>query len=239
MKNYNEMAESVLSRRDEYVAERKRRTKKMTNIISCLCICALLCVGVFNGNQITTDDTLDVVVQNYQENKFEEDKESAGNGEDINSVQNSEDIPADKDGAYKENINSSDLKQGTSSFFGGSYTNTNGQFVVVLTIDTAENRIAICKELGISQNSTVFEVGAYTLEYLTELQNKISSAMTDKKIPFVTSSGVYEDINRIKVSVTTNNEVDLAKVLALDTIGGAIVIEEMTGVVTEDLAVKE
>ena len=63
--------------------------------------------------------------------------------------------------------------------------------------------------------------------------------MTNKELPFVTSSGVYETINRIKVRVTTDNEADLEKVLALDTIGGAIVIERSTGAITKDLAIAE
>ena len=146
---------------------------------------------------------------------------------------------ADKNGSYSESVNSNDLAEGTKAFFGGSYTDTIGKFVVVLTVDTAENRTAICKELGVSESTTVFEVGTYTLEYLTELQSKISSAMTNKELPFVTSSGVYETINRIKVRVTTDNEADLAKVLALDTIGGAIVIERSTGAITKDLAIAE
>ena len=49
--------------------------------------------------------------------------------------------------------------------------------------------------------------------------------MINKELPFVVSSGVYENLNRIIVGVTTNNEDDIAKVLALDTIGGAIQIE--------------
>ena len=53
------------------------------------------------------------------------------------------------------------------------------------------------------------------------------------------SSAVDEIDNRIKVNITTNNEADLAKVLALDTIGGAIVIECSAGIAKEDLAVAE
>lgn len=138
---------------------------------------------------------------------------------------------------YYHNENSNDLKQGITSFFGGSYTDSNGKFVVVLTDITTENRTAICKELGINESTTVFEVGAYTLEYLTELQSRISSAMTNKELPFVTSSIVDEFCNRIKVRVTTDNEIDLEKVLTLDTIGGAIVIERSAGATLEDLAV--
>lgn len=234
MKNYNEMAESVFERRDKYNAERRmamsKFKKSMTGAVCC-CLVALLGVGVFNGNQIVPND---IPVQEHLESK-----EEVGNGQVVNPVQNVEDVPADKDGDYNENISSNDLKQGTATFFGGSYTDTNGKFVVVLTADTAENRTAICKELGVNESTTVFEVGAYTLEYLTELQNKISSAMTNKELPFVTSSAVDEIDNRIKVSVTTDNEADLAKVLALDTIGGAVVIERSTGIATEDLAVAE
>lgn len=234
MKNYNEMAESVFERRDKYNAERRmamcKFKKSMTGAVCC-CLVALLGVGVFNGNQIVPND---IPVQEHLESK-----EEVGNGQVVNPVQNVEDVPADKDGDYNENISSNDLKQGTATFFGGSYTDTNGKFVVVLTADTAENRTAICKELGVNESTTVFEVGAYTLEYLTELQNKISSAMTNKELPFVTSSAVDEIDNRIKVSVTTDNEADLAKVLALDTIGGAIVIERSAGIAKEDLAVAE
>lgn len=234
MKNYNEMAESVFERRDKYNAERRmamsKFKKSMTGAVCC-CLVALLGVGVFNGNQIVPND---IPVQEHLESK-----EEVGNGQVVNPVQNVEDVPADKDGDYNENISSNDLKQGTATFFGGSYTDTNGKFVVVLTADTAKNRTAICKELGVNESTTVFEVGAYTLEYLTELQNKISSAMTNKELPFVTSSAVDEIDNRIKVSVTTDNEADLAKVLALDTIGGAIVIERSAGIATEDLAVAE
>ena len=107
----------------------------------------------------------------------------------------------------------------------------------MLTDITTENRTAICKELGINESTTVFEVGEYTLEYLTELQSRISSAMTNKELPFVTSSIVDEFCNRIKVRVTTDNEIDLEKVLTLDTIGGAIVIERSAGATLEDLAV--
>lgn len=240
MKNCDEMVNSLLERRDKYNAERRMAMNKfkkgMTGAVCC-CLVALLGVGVFNGNQITTNDTPNIGIQDYTENKPEAGKEEVGNEQINNNTQTVEDIPADANGSYNESVNSNDLAKETAAFFGGSYTDTNGNFVVVLTVDTAENRIAICKELGINESTTVFEVGTYTLEYLTELQSKISSGMVNKEFPFVTSSGVYETINRIKIRVTTDNEADLAKVLALDTIGGAIVIERSTGVVTEDLVI--
>ena len=54
-----------------------------------------------------------------------------------------EDVPADNKGEYNEEVNSSDLTKDTSEFFGGSYTDANGKFVIVLTEDTPANRTAI------------------------------------------------------------------------------------------------
>lgn len=159
--------------------------------------------------------------------------------EDTNVSNNEiiEDAPADANGEYNEEIKSSELTQNTSDFFGGSYTDTNGRFVIVLTIDTPENREAICKELGRSENDTTFVTGKYTLAYLTELQEKITNAMINKELPFVVSSGVYEMSNCIIISVTTNDETELAKVYELDTVGGAIKVEYSSGAGTENLEI--
>ena len=117
----------------------------------------------------------------------------------------------------------------------GVYTDANGKFVIVLTEDTPANRTAICKELGRSESNTTFVKGTYTLAYLTELQEKITNAMVNKEIPFVVTSGVYETTNNIIIRVTTNDEAELAKVYALDTIGGAIKVEFSAGAVVEEL----
>ena len=58
---------------------------------------------------------------------------------------------------------------------------------------------------------------AYNLSYLTELQNRISGAMTKGELPFVESE------NKIEVVVNTNDEAQLVKVLQLDETGGAII----------------
>ena len=52
--------------------------------------------------------------------------------------------------------------------------------------------------------------------------------MIDKEFTFIALSAVMEDSNNIKVTVTSNNESDLNKIKALDTIGGAIDIEYNT-----------
>lgn len=165
-------------------------------------------------------------------------KEESANSEDIiQESKNTEfkDLPSDTDGEYNEEVNSNDLTKETSDFFGGSYTDTDGKFVIILTEDTPENRTAICKELGRSESNTTFAKGTYTLAYLTELQTKITNAMVNKEIPFVVSSGVYEMTNNIVVGVTTNDETELAKLYAIDTIGGAIKVEFSDGAGTEDV----
>ena len=64
-----------------------------------------------------------------------------------------------------------------------------------------------------------------TLEYITELQAKVSAAMSNGDLPFVSSSAVYENPYRLHVVVTSTAETDLSKLEAFDTIGGALEIE--------------
>ena len=51
MKSYNEMAESVLNRRDKYIVERRKQMKKLTTAISCVCLCVLVGVGARQGGR--------------------------------------------------------------------------------------------------------------------------------------------------------------------------------------------
>lgn len=64
-----------------------------------------------------------------------------------------------------------------------------------------------------------------TLEAITGLQNRISNAMINRELPFVSSSAVYENPYRLHIVVTSDSEEDLAKLKAFDTIGGALEIE--------------
>lgn len=157
---------------------------------------------------------------------------SESNPDEISSTA-SEDTPADRNNEYLEAVNSSDLSKTSSEYFGGSYLDDAGHFVIVLTEDTPEHRSSICRELNREEGNTVFVPGTYTLEYLTAVQEAISTAMSNKELPFVTASGLYETQNRIIVSVTTTDESDLAKVYAFDTIGGAIMIENSSGATTD------
>lgn len=113
--------------------------------------------------------------------------------------------------------------------FGGSYTDDQGQFVILLTVDTPQNRTALCNQLGISEAAVSFASASYTLSYLTELQTSISDGMVSNELSFIAVSSVREDINRIHVLVTSDDEADLDKLKALDTLGGALEIEYAAG----------
>ena len=106
----------------------------------------------------------------------------------------------------------------------------------MLTVDTPETRRAVCQALGVAEVSTRFVPGDYSLAYLTQVQERIGSAMQRGDLPFVTASGVYEPLNRIKVNVTTEKQEDLEKLRALDPLGGALVIEEAGERAMEDVA---
>lgn len=150
-----------------------------------------------------------------------------------------EDIPADGTGEYHEEVKSGDLSKDISAIYGGSYSDAKGKLTVILTEDTPENRAAVCKRLGRSVDKTAFVTGKYTLAYLTELEGAITQGMINKEFPFVVVAGVHEMENCIIISVTTDDESLLAKVYALDTIGGAIKTERAGSVDMEILPVLE
>ncbi len=138
------------------------------------------------------------------------------------------DPPADVSGtplAYA--VNPYDLSSEASAVFGGSYLDESGNFVVVLTDDTPENRTLICRELNRNETTVTFKTGTYTLLYLTELQNKISNGMANNELTGVVSSSVMESSNNIRASVLLDNEETIEKLHALDTQGGAIDIKEL------------
>ena len=238
---------------NQYIKEAYMKNKRKNNIpwvkfgsIAACFVLLVLCIPMITNLSPIENDNAPTVESSPIENnnKFEDlqnNKEESANIQESEDTETSDtttpDAPADSNGEYNEEVNSSDLTKDTSEFFGGSYTDANGKFVIVLTEDTPANRAAICRELGRSESNTSFVKGTYTLAYLTELQKKITNAMVNKEIPFVVSSGVYEMTNNIVVGVTTNDETELAKLYALDTIGGAIKVKYSSGTGTEDLEI--
>ena len=96
--------------------------------------------------------------------------------------------------AKDEDINVKEPVENSSTdypnYYAGRYVDNQGNNVVLLKVDTKENRQKICTLLGITESKTKFEVAKYSYEYLTELQNKIGTKMIEKELPFVTSSSI-------------------------------------------------
>ncbi len=125
-------------------------------------------------------------------------------------------------------------------YYAGKYVDNNGNNVVLLCKDNEVNRKEICSLLGITEGKTIFKTAKYSYNYLTDLQSKVSKKMIDKEFTFVTTSAVMEDNNNIKVTVISSNESDLNKIKELDTIGGAIDIEQNTNSsVNKDLLIEK
>lgn len=146
--------------------------------------------------------------------------------QDINNSENGIFIPYEIPAAgFAEAVNPDILSERLLDVFCGSYLDKNGEYVILITEDTEEIRNAILAATGRKSDNTVFKIAKYTMTYLTELQEKISDAMVNNELPFVTSSGVYDNKNRIIVTVNTEDESEYSKIYAFDTIGGAIEIE--------------
>lgn len=153
-----------------------------------------------------------------------------------------EDVPVVFNGIYYEAVEPSDLSFDLSKIYGGAYYNDNGEYVVILTEDTPKNRESAASELGITLEHVIFETGTYTLAYLMDLQEEISLAMQHREIPFVISSALYESKNRIGICIDVTNidqnrleEEYLPQIYALDSLGGAIEVELVSGTPMREL----
>lgn len=71
---------------------------------------------------------------------------------------------------------------------------------------------------------TYQEAREYSAE-LTDLQNRISEAMMNKELPFVISSAIYENPDRVHVRVNTTDEDLIAKLREFDVTGKLLEIE--------------
>lgn len=91
---------------------------------------------------------------------------------------------------------------------------------------TGQNKESEGKETQDSpvDEETYQEAREYSVE-LTDLQNRISQAMMNHELPFVTSSAIYENPDRIHVCVNTTNEDLIAKLQAFDPTGKLLEIE--------------
>lgn len=256
MKNYEEMAESVLERRDRYVADRKRKMRKAASAaagaVFGFCLIAVLGTGVWYAGILNHDqDISDGQPEDAVSDGFPYTAAGAGAGESLpggatvgDNIDNGTDHkkemqqlagkeigetdPLDTDigtGVDKpvvQNAGSTGALTAYEAVWGGSYPNEAGQWVVLLTENTAENREKVFQlNPTLNESNTVFEEAAFSYSYLVNLMESLSKA----DLPSVVSSiGFREERNRIAVYLKADDASAVAEILAYDTIGGAIEI---------------
>ena len=180
-------------------------------------------ISQYNNNYMVTFEfnniNYDIETENITENELSELLQSI-----LTENTNKNILVEDKDVGIKEQPNEN-VNAVYPDYYSGKYIDNNGNNVILLCEDNEANRKEICSLLGITESKTTFKTAQYSYNYLIEVQNKISKAMQNKELTFVTTSAVMEDNNNIKVTVISNNESDLKKIKALDTIGGAIEIQ--------------
>ena len=134
-----------------------------------------------------------------------------------------------------ENPGSTGLLLFLEEVWGGSYTDKTGNMVIWLTENTLKNQQEVyMRNAGLNENNTIFLDADYTLAYLTQLMADISELMAEGTLPNVTTAALREDINRVEVTLTCEDAVCMERVLACDTLGGAVEFR-----ISEGLAMKE
>lgn len=128
----------------------------------------------------------------------------------------------------------------TDDYWGGSYLDGSGNWVVWLTENTPDNqKLVLDQNPDLAEGKVIFKAAEYPLSYLNDLMTDLSDNMASGQLPFVSSAMVSEQTNRIEVYVTTDDEASIEKVLSFDTRGGAITIKYSDGEGTEDLGILE
>ncbi len=115
--------------------------------------------------------------------------------------------------------------------WGGSYMDEEGNWVVWLTENTPETRQKVFEQNpGLTEENTRFQTADYSLAYLTDLMAEISAAMGADELPCVSTAALREDLNRVEVTMTEENTQTYEKILALDSLGGAVEVGYSAGV---------
>ena len=236
MKDYEEMAKSVLSRRDNYVMERKKRMRKVVSIGSCFCLMLLVGVGIYQSNNLApagdaltnvTQGVVDMGADKQQKKAEDIDDNPGGYSSPATDVYPGGDMSGEtdpmeiSDAPVTGNPGSTGALNPLDEIWGGSYMDQSGHWVVWLTENTQENQARVfAQNPDLLEDDTVFKTADFSLSYLTDLLANISVEMGTQKLPFVTTAALREQDNRVEVTMTTDDEEYAAQVLNFDTIGG-------------------
>lgn len=229
MKSTEEIAGDVFRRRDEYLRERRIRTKKTVTALSCVCLLALFGTGIWKGaDRPDVGDSKKlppVKKENLQYHIENTGKEEAG--------QNRTETPGTA-APVVENPGDTGALTAVDGIWGGSYMDQNGRWVILLTEDTPKNRQRVFdNNPTLSEEGTIFQTATYLRTYLQDLMERLSRA----ELPdCVSSIGFEEDRNRVVVYLTSEDTDSMERIRAFDSIGGAIQFQLLsTGDVVTDI----
>ena len=250
MKDYEEMAKSVLSRRDNYVMERKKRMRKVVSIGSCFCLMLLVGVGIYQSNNLApagdaltnvTQGVVDMGADKQQKKAEDIDGNPGGYSSPATDVYPGGDMSGEtdpmeiSDAPVTGNPGSTGALNPLDEIWGGSYMDQSGHWVVWLTENTPENQARVfAQNPDLLEDDTVFKTADFSLSYLTDLLANISVEMGTQKLPFVTTAALREQDNRVGVTMTADDEEYAAQVLNFDTIGGAIEFRYSTAQIKDE-----
>lgn len=217
----------------EEICMNKRKNKKVIYTVLSSCAVLAICFGITinklpnNNNEYALEndypkiESLHSGIEDLEQNK----EENIQSSNLIDNVEETIEKPVEEQDSGVKEMPNEIFNSTYPDYYGGKYVDSNGNNVVLLCEDNEVNRKEICKWLGITENKTIFKKAKYSYIYLEQLQTKISNAMSNKELPFVTSSALRDDTNNIVVTVTSNDEKYIEKIKKLDTIGGAIEIK--------------
>lgn len=206
------------------------------------CLVLLVGVGIWNMNEEDSFDTStggtgtdsiggavveEAVNSDRDDEKYEESHKEA---DSVRPEENSK--PATEFEDAPGFVVDADIPNGEEfdAIWGGCYLDENNCWVVWLTENTLERQDEVFQNNpSLSENNTTFRTADFSLVYLTKLLEHISEGMRDGTLSYVTSAGVMEQINRVSVTMTTDDEDAVKTVSSFDTLGGAIEFQYVTG----------
>ena len=122
------------------------------------------------------------------------------------------------------------------SVWGGSYME-NGHWYVLLTENTAEYQYEVfCMNPGLTADDVTFLPADYSLDYLTELMQRVSDRMADGSLAIASGAALREGRNRVELDVSTDVAAAKRQLTALGIETDALlIVPEQDTVMTEDL----
>ena len=90
------------------------------------------------------------------------------------------------------------------SVWGGSYMK-DGRWYVLLTENTAEYQYEVfCMNPALTEDNVTFLAADYSLDYLTDLMQRISDRMADGSLTVASGAALREERNRVELDVSTS-----------------------------------